>query len=516
MALGPGIRKVVDYIRDQTASGALKSGALLPNRDALSRALQASPGTIAAAIACLKREGILSGVKGQRCRVADRSSQPSVTPALECDAVAALPSADLIAANIKDDIVAGVFKPGEAIPRSKELCGHYHTCRQTVRKSIDRLLAKKLLIRRGKRFAVPRVALHSASAYIVFVWFNIEPSLPVFDLDTSFLGIVERECFRNSVRLEKIIVSVRNGAIVLWRYGNPAPADPRIIESSMGILYFVNWYASVNSTVFDWLANQGKPLSIVDWLGGWAAPPALSSRPRTQWVRTFAARKPGFDVGRFLAGLGHRRIAYFSPFSRAWSLTRFEGIEEALSLAGPAYSATAFIQNQSVSEPEINEKTRRRYHTTVSLLGSASGISPDYAAGSSRIMAAVWIAQEGDLYFSILLPLFERALSQKEITAWVGCDDNVAMMAWSFLASRKKLDYRKIALAGFGNTFETVKADMTSYDFNFERAAGSILTFLLRPSFAGHFRKLAHPEIDGFVIERGSTAVQRYYRMKAA
>jgi DNA-binding LacI/PurR family transcriptional regulator len=232
-------------------------------------------------------------------------------------------------------------------------------------------------------------------------------------------------------------------------------------------------------------------------------------------VRTFAARKPGFDVGRFLAGLGHRRIAYFSPSNRAWPLMRFEGIKEALTLAGPAYSAAAFIQNQMVSEPEINEEIRRRHYKTLSLLGSGSGISPDYSAGLNRIMDRVWIAQEGNLYFSLLLPLFEQALSQKEITAWVGCDDDAAMMAWSFLTSRNKLDYRKIALMGFGNTYEAVKADMTSYDFNFEHTAGSILTFLLRPLFAGHMRKLAHPEIDGFVIERGSTAAQRYYRMKA-
>jgi len=58
---------------------------------------------------------------------------------------------------------------------------------------------------------------------------------------------------------------------------------------------------------------------------------------------------------------------------------------------------------------------------------------------------------------------------------------------------------------GFDNTVSALERELTSYDYDFPAQASVSLNFLLRPDFSRRIRKLTRPEIEGFVIERGST-----------
>jgi GntR family transcriptional regulator len=64
---------------------------------------------------------------------------------------------------LTNSLVAGEWKPGEAIPSEMDLAARYHVSQGTVRKAIDALAAEHILMRRQGRGTF--VASHSEPAY---------------------------------------------------------------------------------------------------------------------------------------------------------------------------------------------------------------------------------------------------------------------------------------------------------------------------------------------------------------
>jgi len=505
--IGPGVQKVVDYITGGIDSGALRPGTILPGRKELARIISVSPDTVTVATGVLKKQGILAGVKGQRCRIPGRLSETSADhPRRMAVPVRAW---DAVAVQIRDDITGGAFASGASIPTCKELRIRYQTSYVTLRKALESLTSADLLSRRGCRYMVPSAALPAVRSHVLFVWFSIPTSLnlPPQELDTSFICLLERECLRNGVALKKLIVSIDSeGEPLLRQPEEMQPADPRMVTECAGIVYLVSWFAAVNQTVFSWLAHTGKPVSIVDWLGGWDLPKSLSGKSHLQVVSSRVTRNPGLDAGRFLIGRGHRRIAYFSPRALTWPVTHLQGITDAYAAAGPQHSVTPFCQRQVPDESEFQTLVAQKFLSFQPSITPLPDFPDQYLAGREHVRATAWIEYENAVYFDTLVPLFEHALTDNAITAWVGCDDAVAIMAWSFLRAKRIAIPGTISLVGFGNTTQAFKADITSYDFNFESSVRSVLMFLLRPNLASRVRKLSRPQIEGYIIERGSTA----------
>src|SRR5258706_2824103 len=64
---------------------------------------------------------------------------------------------------LTNSLVAGEWKPGEAIPSEMDLAARYHVSQGTVRKAIDALAADNILLRRQGKGTY--VASHSEPAY---------------------------------------------------------------------------------------------------------------------------------------------------------------------------------------------------------------------------------------------------------------------------------------------------------------------------------------------------------------
>lgn len=503
----PAVQRVINFIREQIGSGRLSPGMMLPNRDDLARMVSVSTGTITHAIKILKLEGVLCGVRGQRPRVelADADSQLSGSDVPQ-PAMSPGRGYEVVAGHIRDDIANGTYRIAAAIPSCKILCARYGTSHVTLRKALDLLINQGILLRRGQRFLVPPAPQSSARPHVLFLWFSDSPFLPFFDNDISFIRLLERECFRNSLALEKCIISIYNGEILLRRHNDTAPAPSTVFRNCIGIVYLVTWWGCVRQEVFGWLAHTGKPLSIVDWLGDWKLPSSLQRKADLQLVRSSVDEKVGFEVGRFLIGLGYRRIAYFSHLAVQWPQVRLRGMQRACALARSSVKITAFMQSQVKQESDFFGLIQEKQRHFTRLAEDPPEVSPDYRAALENFSAALWILYDNATHFETLAPLLEKALSQENYDIWVGCNDAAALMAWSFLRAKGIRVPQDISLLGFGNTVEAVRLDISSYEFNHENAVGSILTFLLRPTYASRIHKLLRPRIEGAVIPRGSTA----------
>ena len=55
---------------------------------------------------------------------------------------------EIIASDIKADILNGVYKPNERLPFEKEICNKYDVSKMTVKKALDLLVSEGLIVKR--------------------------------------------------------------------------------------------------------------------------------------------------------------------------------------------------------------------------------------------------------------------------------------------------------------------------------------------------------------------------------
>jgi DNA-binding LacI/PurR family transcriptional regulator len=124
----------------------------------------------------------------------------------------------------------------------------------------------------------------------------------------------------------------------------------------------------------------------------------------------------------------------------------------------------------------------------------------------SRMVTAA-LTEAGSLFIEAsLAPLFKQALTYKNATAWICATDSTALSALRFLKQQSIEVPGKISVTGFDNEpFDAVEQRLTTFDFNAQGFVHGILNFIVRPPrHRGPYRH-APVEIEGIIIERGTT-----------
>jgi DNA-binding LacI/PurR family transcriptional regulator len=103
---------------------------------------------------------------------------------------------------------------------------------------------------------------------------------------------------------------------------------------------------------------------------------------------------------------------------------------------------------------------------------------------------------------------FERALNDSRMTAWVAAEDGTAAAAAAYLAQKGVRVPQEISLIGFDNNLALVfQKRLTSYDFDFSGIAHRALSLVLRPQKTLTRDDPQIAEVNGVIIERGSTTI---------
>jgi DNA-binding LacI/PurR family transcriptional regulator len=100
-----------------------------------------------------------------------------------------------------------------------------------------------------------------------------------------------------------------------------------------------------------------------------------------------------------------------------------------------------------------------------------------------------------------LYRLLDSAVKDRRITAWVLPSDFAARMALQYCRERSIAVPGKIAITGFCDSPDASTHRITSYNFNFNAVASSIINFLAHPSGVFWSRRRV-VEIEGKVVER--------------
>jgi len=407
---------------------------------------------------------------------------------------------DAIARDLHNRAVA----PEGHLPSTKELCLRYGANYRTLEKALAALHGSGTLTPRPGGWRVADLApARSSGSLLLLAAGDRHGALEfVSGRPATYLQLLEAECARAGVGLRLATFDSAGGAV----HEPHAGADPLVL----GVLAW---------------EQAGKPVvlrSLTAHLAGLNKPCALLSEdpdpgllpPRSGLVRLFAlepSHSAGDRMGSYVAALGHRRVAYISPLHASrWSVERLAGV------------AAASTRTGAVVVPFVLSEYRYAYESMDRVARNAMarwlrGVFRDAARGTPdrdpRLLATlrdlgsqVAPRLQSAAFRHMCRPLYAAAAADTAVTAWVCANDEVAAEAVTYLRAAGRRVPQEISVAGFDDSAAAFERRITSYNFNAAAAVHAMLRHALGPSSPLLRSRDRLCSVDGFVVQRQSTA----------
>ncbi|NLG17551.1 MAG: GntR family transcriptional regulator [Fibrobacter sp.] len=410
---------------------------------------------------------------------------------------------------IRNDLINFRFPPGSCLPSFKELSFRYGVCYPTLRTAVNKLCSEGVLLKKSGHYYVREKKV------------SREWRLKVVVICAAYNGslIIEKERERDFFRHLTIETSQRGLDLEFFGYVDRTSAPHFIDPGSHNPVAFGNRNDIVGYILVTWhmkdyveclnrIRHLGKPVSI--WVEHFRSIPkiSISNISTPAFFDLSYSRRPGAEMGRLLIEYGHRRIAYISPFhDSVWSAQRLCGLEEAFKDAGLEGGVVPFVLNDYSNDWSFMDIVLKE----VKLDGILD--EKELAASSElrdfekieQIRSGIYSIFRDGLIMRDCKSLLDRALSDRNITAWVAANDLCALLFLDYLKEKSIRVPDDLSLAGFDNTFESLEHGLTSYDFNIAGLVHSMIEHLLNPSGLISVNKGDAIHLEGKVIRRKST-----------
>lgn len=502
------LRALIDSLRKEG------SDQLPPLRE-LASSLGASPITVQRACRALEQQGLLFTVPRHGVFIRD------VTPG--CPAAALSASAGpsrkphrwlRVKDAVERDIISGALgRTSDGAPYAVgAMMRRYHVSYRTMRKALDSLVADGLLSECTGGYRREQQPGPHRLLTVVLILPTIRFEIPAHHTDTvrGFAVELERQCNHANLNLH----------VVAWHYdehsGEPVSPELDALLSSIStdtdsLLAFVIHDRLQTPATLDRLLSRllplRKPVAIVEDSRPLANELTRALPSRVHWFDLTLGALHGKRVGQYLAQLGHRRVAYFSLNHRAaWSRNRYRGLCHAFEEWGGKRCVVAHTtdRHESVSPAMLQLQRKRVAWLMARHVPGGQSLYEAYEKGTLSEDA------ETDLFKEAVLaagtPLFEAAIADKAVTAWVAGNDIVGVGALEFLRTRRVKLPRQLALVSFDNTYWSLREEISSYDFGLGSLARSILTFCLDYARNERFYRSHNRTVSrGIVIHRRSS-----------
>ncbi|HNY31251.1 MAG TPA: GntR family transcriptional regulator [Fibrobacteria bacterium] len=392
-----------------------------------------------------------------------------------------------LAEQLTKEILAGRFSTFERLPPAKSFGAEWNCHPQTARAALAILQANGLLERSGRswRRSRPRSGKSSPHGTILLVGAGDERGRLRMDTDREieYWREISNEAARNGLETSRFIWAGRG------------------IEVPRGALGIVvsTWHVNDGRDLL--LATRLSGLPVRTWLDGWTGPiqEVVRAHPRLRLHDVALSAEAGRAMGIHLLQRGFRRVAWVSPFhASTWSRARETGLRTVLESAGaqvesftlPAVSQWDYL-TKAWADPglrtildvdALDRCTDHRSHPVISEAAQQLG---------RKMILDAWSDQ------------LEQA-RQWKADAWVAANDMGAAIAREWLASMADRRGHPRGLAGFDDSSEALRLDLTSYRFDTAAMARSMVHGILshrreRTALQGIVRH------GGNVVPRGST-----------
>ncbi|MBD3322427.1 MAG: GntR family transcriptional regulator [Chitinivibrionales bacterium] len=423
---------------------------------------------------------------------------------------------------IKQDLEAkilnGVIPPGQPLPSYKELQSTYSTSFATLKKALAGLAADGVITPFKRGYMVPSIGRDTAisgSFVLVEPGYDFGKMTLAEGLDEEIFQLLEKECAKQNIRLDIIGLHREAGEVIPIDVASDNETSIRDKEDILGYIYKAKIDFQPFHQIIPTLFHFRKPLAVLDMLGNFEIGSTILNAPYFQRFAVSVSPHPAQIVARYLLEQHHQKIAYISPFHRMqWSKTRLDGLTGIFNAAGHENGVVPLVFDKFRRGLEFEENARQKRNLNYPLVTDADTAQMPYPfndqLGSALQQFQRVALIRGELY-SQCLPLFDSALADKSITAWVCANDWIAMFALDYLRKKRIAVPDEISLLSFDDSVIALRERITSYSFNIQALVNEMLSFILRPlsSIPGKRGKVI--TIKGTIVQRKTTARNQPY-----
>jgi DNA-binding LacI/PurR family transcriptional regulator len=247
----------------------------------------------------------------------------------------------------------------------------------------------------------------------------------------------------------------------------------QIPANAVGVIA-TTWHYQDRLAICKALATVRVPVCV--WLDE-AVLDATTRKYRIHYHDQGYSDENGAAIARYLIGLGHRHLAFITPWhDNAWSIKRFWGIQDECSLHHCKIDLHALYGDSEWDRliPAMNDPKILKKFPHKSIAHMVEG-------DSSRVLDFMALELGWNRIQKDMEPLFESA-SRTKATAWIGANDSCALNALKWLANHHIPVPQKVSVAGFDDTVEALRSDLTSFRFSCASVARSMIYQILTRS----------------------------------
>jgi DNA-binding transcriptional regulator YhcF (GntR family) len=519
----PGIEKAVDFLKNKFISQQCRTK--LPPIRLLASAAQVSFVTMWRAVNFLKGKGLILGSKTGHANYVRRDAKRRnivSSPAqadIQLDAESKNVLWQKVATHIKKDILSGIYAYGQPLPSSKELQHRYGVSFRTLKKSLDTLTSEEMIKPYKRGYIVPAITTSDANARVVAIGCGWKDGKIWADYqDKNYFRILESECIQSKIALDVIVYWRQDNHLCFVHSATRKPYDLRN-DTILGIVYIIANLEVDPEEMLRELSVLKKPVAVLDVVGWCSVSPLNLLRNRfMQFFTTTASTFPAKVVAQYLLSLKHTHIAFISPFHKApWSKIRYKSCAAVYRDAGFPDGVKPFLldryayQWDYLQDPKNSEgllSIINQYAQWKEFVHSRFFRKFGNISYSISKYLTEWNCASGEIYKAMRL-LFEKALRDKHITAWLMANDFAATLALDYLKDKKIRVPEDISIIAFDNTLDAMEYQLTSYDFNNNGIVTMMLRYVLAPSTIPVNQRGKFVEVEGTIVVRRSTAPAR-------
>lgn len=480
----------------------------LPSVRQLARGIGVSHVSILKALERLRAAGTVAVSQGRGIRLAD-SDPPGNS---EAGAPPRRRRWQQLVTQLEHDILNGVYTEGTDLPSRKQLAIRYGVCHRTLHKALADLVNNRALVPHGKSLTVPLPSSgHPHGTVVLVARETTGPELEMLGSRThDRLRTVESECARLGLNIEMFPFTYARGAAASGEL-----LDDHVRTNVSGtVLGYLIWTLGINDTALQALLaharHRDRPVALLDELGCVSLTPAQQHGGAVRVLPIATSARAGSNVCRYLLSLGHRHIAYISPFHRTqWSRNRLAGLRHTFARAGlpDAVRAYTLSRTKRINEflaPDDPDRRALDLHLADLLHQTTRRTLARTLQAFRRTLTRNMEYEERREF---LRPLLDNALSESATTAWVGCSDDVAIQCLDYLRDHDRAVPHDISVLGFDDTVEAFVNRLTSYNFNMPAITRAMIRHVLYPSNArGRHSRRSPTGIEGFISVRDSAS----------
>lgn len=509
------LEETVETIKALAADPAWRSRGYLPGLRDMARMAGCSHYTMWKAVKILEGRGILEVRPGRRIRIPrpeDEDDEQGGQPELDPAQAGVQYKWERLRRQIEMDILSGTFRPGETLPTLKELGARYGASFLTLKKALRALEGGVILHGGPGAYSVAPLRPPPRSTLAYLAWGDEAGQLKFgTPFDHEILGSLGNECARTGIRLEKLLY-VPAGDKLLFHHGRRAQASlPDFCREAFGFLVRTVCSRDIVPDLVPRLCALGKPVAVLDEMGSSHLAKLQSRYPNLAVFRHTISGTPARQMGAYLAGLGHKEIAFISPFhSTSWSLNRLNGLQDCFRSLGPGYRVHPYTLDLGYQLPD--EEKGEKGGAVETLYQGIEKVKKSWKAeypGMDGILDKIrphlrsvvwneWVQEQ-------LTTVLDLAYKRKETTAWVAADDDTALMVMEYFRVKGLRPAKDMTLVGFDDTAEGARYDLTSYNFDFPRFFHGVVMRLLDPPSLSLARSRQPIEIEGRIVERSTS-----------